>query len=41
MQEVLAELDRQQGKPAVWFLPLDKPISPHLDELLEPVKEDK
>lgn len=42
LQEVLDELDRQyreQGKPAVWFLPLDEPISPHLDQLLGPVEE--
>jgi hypothetical protein len=25
---------RAQGKLAVWFLPLDDPITPHLDELL-------
>jgi hypothetical protein len=34
---VLDALDRQsreQVKPAVWFLPLDEPIAPHLDELL-------
>ena len=39
VREVLAELDRQyreQGKPPVWFLPLDEPIGPHLDELLGP-----
>jgi hypothetical protein len=36
-KEVFDALDRQyreQGKPAVWFLPLSEPISPHLDELL-------
>jgi hypothetical protein len=36
-QEVFDGLDRyyrEQGKPAVWFLPLDQPIGPHLDELL-------
>jgi tetratricopeptide (TPR) repeat protein len=36
-QEVLEALDRQyraQGKPPVWFLPLNEPIAPHLDELL-------
>jgi len=36
-KEVLDALDRryhEQGKPAVWFLPLNKPIIPHLDELL-------
>ena len=35
--DVLDSLDRRyrdQGKPAVWFLPLDEPIAPHLDELL-------
>jgi tetratricopeptide (TPR) repeat protein len=35
--EVLQMLDRRyrdEGKPAVWFLPLNKPISPHLDELI-------
>jgi hypothetical protein len=25
---------RQQGKTALWLLPLSEPISPHLDELL-------
>jgi len=37
VKEVLDGLDRQyheQGKPAIWFLPLDEPISAHLDELL-------
>ncbi len=37
--EVLEALDRQykaEGKPAVYFLTLDKPIAPHLDELFEP-----
>jgi hypothetical protein len=37
VKEVLDELERhyrEEGKPAVWFLPLDEPISPHLDELL-------
>ena len=36
-KEVLDTLDRQyreQGKPAIWFLPLTEPISPHLDEFL-------
>jgi tetratricopeptide (TPR) repeat protein len=35
-KEAFDSLDRQyraQRKPAVWFLPLDQPISPHLDEL--------
>ena len=35
--EVLDALDRQyreQGKPPIWFLPLNEPITPHLDELL-------
>ena len=38
--EVFETLDRQyreQHKPAIWFLPLNKPIAPHLDELLGPV----
>lgn len=37
-KEVLDELDqqyREQNKPAIWFLPLTEPISPHLDELLK------
>ncbi len=37
--EVLAALDRQYqaaGKPAIYFLPLDQPITPHLDQLLGP-----
>jgi tetratricopeptide (TPR) repeat protein len=37
VEDVLAALDKQyreQGKPAVWFLPIDEPIVPHLDELL-------
>jgi hypothetical protein len=37
VKEVLDSLDRQyraQGRPAVWFLPLNEPIAPHLDELL-------
>ena len=36
-EEVFAALDRQyreQGKPPVWFLPLNEPIAPHLEELL-------
>jgi tetratricopeptide (TPR) repeat protein len=36
-KEVLDALDRQyreQGKPPIWFLPLDEPIGPRLDELL-------
>jgi Tetratricopeptide repeat len=36
-KEVFDALDRQyreQGKPSVWFLPLNEPIAPHLDELL-------
>jgi hypothetical protein len=40
-KEIFATLDqqyREQGKPAVWFLPLDEPIAPHLDELLGPIK---
>jgi hypothetical protein len=34
---VLKTLDRQyleQRKPRAWFLPLDEPITPHLDKLL-------
>lgn len=41
-EEVFETLDRQyreQGKPAVWLLPLSEPIAPHLDELLGPVQE--
>ena len=41
--EVLAALDLQykaEGKPAVYFLPPDQPISPHLDELLGKSKID-
>ena len=37
VEEVLKALDEQyraEGRPEVWFLPLDEPISPHLDELL-------
>jgi tetratricopeptide (TPR) repeat protein len=36
---VLAALDRQykaDGKPEVYFLKLDQPIAPHLDELCKP-----
>ena len=36
-KEVFDALDRQyreQGKPPIWFLPLNEPIAPHLDELL-------
>jgi hypothetical protein len=36
-KEVFEALDRQyreDGKPAVWTLPLNQPIAPHLDELL-------
>ena len=39
-REVFETLDRQyreQDKPEIWFLPLNKPIAPHLDELLGPV----
>ncbi len=39
-REVFETLDRQyreQHKPEIWFLPLNKPIAPHLDELLGPV----
>jgi tetratricopeptide (TPR) repeat protein len=39
VQAVLAALDaqyQQDNKPAVWFLPPDQPIAPHLDELLGP-----
>ena len=38
--EVFETLDRQyraDHKPALWFLPLDQPITPHLDELLGPM----
>ena len=37
--DVLSSLDRQykeQGKPAVYFLRPNEPITPHLDELLRP-----
>jgi len=40
-KEVLDALDRQyreQGKPAVWFLPHTEPIAPHLDQLLGSAK---
>ena len=40
VEEVLKALDeryRAEGRPEIWFLPLDEPISPHLDELLGPV----
>ncbi|MGO9922484.1 MAG: tetratricopeptide repeat protein [Isosphaeraceae bacterium] len=40
-KEVLDTLDRQyreQGKPAVWFLPLSERMAPHLDQLLGPAK---
>jgi hypothetical protein len=33
---------REQKKPAGWFLPLEEPIAPHLNQLLvpaEPVKQ--
>jgi hypothetical protein len=36
-QQVFERLDRQyreQNKSAIWFLPLNQPIAPHLDELL-------
>lgn len=39
VDETLAALDRQyqlEGKPAVYFLPPDQPIAPHLEELLKP-----
>jgi hypothetical protein len=39
VQAVLAALDaqyQQDHKPAVWFLPPDQSIAPHLDELLGP-----
>jgi hypothetical protein len=35
-KEVLETPDgeyRKAGKPRVWFLPLNEPITPHLDEL--------
>jgi hypothetical protein len=37
VKDVLESLDRQyraQGKPAVWFLPTDKPIAPHPEQIL-------
>ena len=40
MQEIFEALDeqfRQQHKARVWFFPLNKPIAPHLDELLGPL----
>jgi tetratricopeptide (TPR) repeat protein len=42
VQAVLAALDsqyQQDHKPAVWFLPSDQPIVPHLVELLKPDTE--
>jgi hypothetical protein len=44
VREVLDSLDRQyraQRKPAVWFLPLNEPIAPHLDQVLGPAKSVK
>ena len=41
-EEFFETLDRQyreQGKPAVWFLPLSEPVAPRLDELLAPIHE--
>ncbi|MDA1016408.1 MAG: hypothetical protein O3A00_18365, partial [Planctomycetota bacterium] len=29
---------REQDQPAVWFLPLKEPISPHVEKLLGPSK---
>jgi hypothetical protein len=40
-QEVLDALDRyhsDQKKPAVWFLPLNDIVTPHVDRLLGPTK---
>ncbi|MEM7315120.1 MAG: hypothetical protein AAF497_18395, partial [Planctomycetota bacterium] len=40
VDEVLTDLDQQYrnaGKPVIWILPLDRPISSHLDQLLAPV----
>lgn len=37
VQAVLEALDqqyREQGRPTIWFLALNEPIAPHLDELL-------
>ncbi len=39
VSDILVALDRQykvDGKPAVYFLSLDQPIAPHIDELLKP-----
>jgi tetratricopeptide (TPR) repeat protein len=39
--DVFEALDRQyreQGKPPVWFLPLEEPMVPHLDQLLGPAR---
>jgi hypothetical protein len=39
-QQVFERLDRQyreQNKSPIWFLPLNQPIAPHLDELLGPL----
>jgi hypothetical protein len=39
VNDVLRRLDEQyraEGRPAIYFLPADQPISPHLDELLGP-----
>lgn len=42
--DVLKELDeqyRKDGRPDFWFLTLDEPISPHLNELLGPIETEK
>ena len=39
--EVLAAIDerhRKEGKFPIYFLPLDEPIAPHLDDLLGPME---
>ncbi len=43
-KEVLDALDqeyRRQHKPDVWFLPLNKPIAPELDQLLGPARSNE
>jgi hypothetical protein len=40
--DVLASLDRQyqaEGKPEIYFLPADQPITPHLASLLTPAQD--
>ena len=39
-KQVFERLDRQfskQNKSAIWFLPLNQSLAPHLDELLGPL----